>query len=313
MGEKAELGGVVVSEQANKPNLLLIGFPRCGTTALAATLSKDPQIFVCDPKEPHFLAFSGEAPDITGPGSEAFSSGRVYDLDSWKKIYENRDHQYLVDASVTTVSYPQSAIENIEKYCALDTRVLVMLRDPVDRAYSSYLYNLSRGWEAGTFEAGLSEESHRREENWQHLWFFRWLSLYEDRMKPFEAYFGLDNLCYLSAEEFSDAPNNVLKKVSEFLELPKIDVDTSNTINSGGAPKSKLLRDITVSVRRHPIVHKLARSVTTQAFRESLRNKNLSKPVMNESTRLMLDTEFTETRRWMSNRLQQLDQQKSRQ
>ena len=43
-----------------KPNLFLIGAPKCGTTSLASYLSDHPQIFVSDPKEPHFFNTDSE-------------------------------------------------------------------------------------------------------------------------------------------------------------------------------------------------------------------------------------------------------------
>ena len=281
----------------------MLGFPRCGTTALAYALAKHPDVFCCEPKEPHFLAFGGGEPAIEGPGREAFSAERVYSQKEWEQLFYEKDHKYLMDASVTTVSYPGSSLENIEKYCGSDCKAIVMLRDPVDRAYSSYLYNLSRGWEAGSFEEGLDEEENRRSAKWQHLWQFKWLSDYEHRMAPFEKYFGEQNICYLSTEYFQSQPQQVIDRVTGFLGIENREIDTSRQINSGGKPKSQILSKVTRAMRSYPAVHTFVKGITSQSLREKVRNSNLSTPTMSADTRRKLEAEFVQTKHWMDEKL----------
>ena len=276
--------------QTQTPNLLLLGFPRCGTTALAYALGKHPDIFCCEPKEPHFLAFNGSATAIEGPGAEAFSKQRIYQQNDWQALFKDQPEKYLLDASVTTISYPEIALKSIDKHCSAGTKAIVMLRDPVDRAYSSYLYNLSRGWEAGTFEKGLEEENARRDSNWQHLWFFTWLSQYQDRMRPFKEYFGDKNICYVSSEQFQSDAQATLDQIYNFLDISSFAVDTSKRINAGGKPKSQLISTATRAIRQVPCLHKIAKKVTSRSLRERIRNSNLSSPEMAAGTRERLQT-----------------------
>ena len=287
----------------SKPNLLLIGFPRCGTTALAYTLSKHPDIFVCEPKEPHFLAFNGTQLKISGPGKEAFSTDRVYKQEQWQTLFSKKDDRYLLDASVTTVSYPESSTKNIEMFCDPDVRLIVMLRDPVERAHSSYLYNLARGWNAGSFEEGLEKETQRIKDGWQHLWFFKWLSDYEPRMQPFETRFGRSNICYLSTEEFKKNPQRVANKICRFLNIENMKIDSSERVNAGGKPRSRAFTSLTRIIRGYPVLHGVVKKITSQRLRERVREINLSRPGMRNSTRIKLETEFQETKAWMLSRL----------
>jgi hypothetical protein len=73
--------------------------------------------------------------------------------------------------------YAQRAVEEIRRINP-DMRVVIILRNPVERAYSSYLYMRARGFEpcADPVEA-LEDEERRRADNWHHLWHYRQMSL----------------------------------------------------------------------------------------------------------------------------------------
>ncbi|MGQ7846359.1 sulfotransferase family protein [Granulosicoccus sp. 3-233] len=284
---------------ASSPNLLLIGFPRCGTTALVKALNQHAEIRFCEPKEPHFLALGTKETIIKGPGSEAFDDEHVYDRIRWQALFgAESGSRYIGDASVTTVSYSDMAIKNIDKYCDDDCRFIVMLRHPVDRAFSSYLYCLSRGWIAGSFEQGLEEEAQRRASNWQHLWFFSWLSLYRQRLAPFIDHYGRERFHFIVSEEFTESPDAVLSDLFEFLELENMAIDTQQKINVGGNPRSKVLAQTMSFLRKNGFIRELIKSTTSQSFRESIRKKNLTSIDMLPETRSRLESEFQSTIDW---------------
>ncbi|OED43993.1 hypothetical protein AB833_02600 [Chromatiales bacterium (ex Bugula neritina AB1)] len=223
------------------------------------------------------MAFEGSGRCIEGPGSEAFGPDRVYDYDRWSAMFSCMTSLLKCDASVSTITYPETSIPNIEKYCGGDVKIIVMLRDPIERAYSSYLYNSSRGWNAGTFEQGLDLERHRRVEGWSHLWFYEYLSQYENRIEPFIESFGRSSIHFVLMEEFTKKPSLCLTKCFEFLGVQNVRIDTSSSVNVGGKPKSEYLAVAMNRLRRYPLVVNAIKKVTSSSMRETVRGYNLER------------------------------------
>ena len=105
-----------------KPNLFIIGAPKCGTTALSEYMREHPAVFVTQPKEPHF--FSKDFPYYYSPGHAT--------LDHYLRLYEDAgpEHLAVCEASVWYL-YSQVAAEEIIGF-APDARIIVMVRNPVE-------------------------------------------------------------------------------------------------------------------------------------------------------------------------------------
>lgn len=290
-------------KQFSKPNLLLVGMPRCASTALSVALGKHPDIFVCSPKEPHFLAMHGFEREIRGPGTEEFRRESRLDHDGWSRLFEGRNERYLVDASVTSATYPDVSIPNIKRYCDPTTKILVMLRNPVERAYSSYMYCVARGWESASFEQCLVEEHRRIDDGWQHLWFLKHLSRYRERLSPFQDAFSEANIHVMVSEEFSIAPEQTMARLYEFLDIAPVEIDASARLNSGGKPRNTVVRGLSTLVHGQPLLRKGLRLLTTRNYRELLRSRHLVKVDMAKDTRLSLERSFEDTRDWVQEKL----------
>ena len=279
--------------------MLLIGAPRCASTSLSFVLEKHPDIYVCDPKEPHFLAMHGCEREINGIGSQVFLKRNRMAYQQWTDLFSDRKETYLLDASVSTMSYPDTSIPNILKYCDIGTKIIVILRNPVDRAYSSYQYCISRGWPAGTIDECLEREQFRIDNNWQHLWFLKYMSQYELRLKPFLDCFGRKNIHIAITEEFSDDPNAVLGGIFEFLGLPIVKIDTSVRYNQSGIPSFRLVGGVSAFIRRRPALLKGLKLFSTRSFREAVKNRSLRKTEMADATRRRLVAALSETKPWV--------------
>ncbi|PQP35154.1 hypothetical protein C6A37_03995 [Desulfobacteraceae bacterium SEEP-SAG9] len=106
-----------------KPNLFLVGAPKCGTTALYAYIREHPNVFMAR-KEIHY--FSEDFP----------SYGKTKTLDQYKALFNgiNKTHLVIGEASVWYL-YSSVALKNIYKFNP-DAKIIVMLRNPIDMVYS---------------------------------------------------------------------------------------------------------------------------------------------------------------------------------
>jgi hypothetical protein len=106
-----------------KPNFFIIGAPKCGTTSLANWLSAHPEVYIPPVKEPHF--FNTDMNYINT------SNTRQY-----QRLFKGvRDHHAAAGEASVFYLYSNNAVFNIEQYQP-HARYLVLLRNPVDMAYS---------------------------------------------------------------------------------------------------------------------------------------------------------------------------------
>src|SRR5688572_19388263 len=123
------------------PTFLVAGAGRCGTTGLVEGLRTHPDVFVTHPKEPHYFALHGQTVDFKAPGDQAtINQVAVTDRDAYLALYDGAGNaRARGDGSVSTLYYYQRAIPEILAVNP-EMRIVIMLREPVDRAFSSYQY-----------------------------------------------------------------------------------------------------------------------------------------------------------------------------
>ena len=107
----------------NKPNLFIVGAPKCGTTFLYHYLKQHPEIYFPDFKEPHFF------------GSDLIRKNGAYDLslNNYKSLF-NSDKKIIGEAS-TFYIFSKNAAKEIYDFNP-DAKIIIMLRNLVDLAYS---------------------------------------------------------------------------------------------------------------------------------------------------------------------------------
>ncbi len=116
---------------------------RSGTTSLNAYLRQHPDVSVSQPKEVHFF-------------DTKFDRG----VDWYLQHFPDSDKSIAVGEATPDYMYHDEAMERVNQTLP-EARVLILLRDPVDRAYSHYWHNRSRGKEDLPFEAALDAEAER--------------------------------------------------------------------------------------------------------------------------------------------------------
>lgn len=134
------------------PNFLIIGAPKCGTTTLYATLSQHPDVFMTTPKEPNYLV--GDEPRPFRQVTDRAGYERLFAPGADRPARGEGSTAYLLSANA-----PGAAAELVP-----DARLLVLLRDPVARAYSAWAHLRQRDREPiADFLAAVEAESRRAE------------------------------------------------------------------------------------------------------------------------------------------------------
>jgi hypothetical protein len=124
-------------------------------------------------------------------------------------------------------------------------RLIVMLRDPVDRAFSHYQHERALGREMLTFEEAIEMEEERTAGEYErmkederyfslpyHHYAYLTRGIYVDQLQHWYSAFPREQVLVISSERFWADPSGVLRYVFQFLDLPPIDLPNYSPRNS---------------------------------------------------------------------------------
>ncbi len=277
------------------PNFLIIGAARCGTTALANMLAQHPEVFFSTPKEPHFMALAGSRPSFAGPGDEGMiNQVAITKPAAYARLFAKAGNARRVgEGSVSTLYYHQRSIKNIQRH-APDAKLIVILRNPIQRAFSSFLYMTARGFEpCADFRQALDDEPRRVAGNWHHIWHYTQMGLYHDQLVRFLEAFGAARVHVVLFDDLDARPNEVVESLYRFLDIePSFRPATELQVNRSGIPKSRLAQTALRTIQRHPWLRQTIKTVVPFGWRERIRNANLSHPELSNEVADRLATVF---------------------
>lgn len=207
-----------LSSTVRVPNLFIVGASKAGSTTLWYLLKQHSQIFLPQEelkKEPCFFSPSGNLGN--------------YDLKKYLDLYKGArpDQQYLGDASTAYLTDPESA--KLIHACSPNAKIIVILRNPVDRAYSLYNWMCQEGYEwAPTFEKGLKLEKWRKKKsmpdilhpNYKANYLYFESGCYGKQVKRYIDLFG-ENVLVLVFKDLKQNPTETLNKIYDFLGIEK--------------------------------------------------------------------------------------------
>ena len=257
--------------KVNQPNFFLIGAMKSGTTSLYHYLNQHPDIFFPENKEPHYFAFKDDPEICKGPGDdERFKDMIVRDYDAYLELYKKADHQSVIgDASAMYIYYGRSAKE-IHDFNP-DAKILVILRNPVERALSSYKHLLRDDRETiMDFQEALDAESERVANNFMPIWFYQKAGLYGEQLAPFVDLFG-DQVKILLYDDLVKDQQGTIAEIFRYLGVDDTFMPaTGEKFNISGIPKSRVLHSLT---NNHYGVKKMVTSLMPKSFRNKVKSR----------------------------------------
>ncbi|WP_246141455.1 sulfotransferase family protein [Hyella patelloides] len=279
------------------PNFLIIGAAKSGTTSINAYLKQHPQIYMSPQKEPNFFAFEGEQLDFLGSIAEGYRQGIQTDLETYQRNFQAVSHEIAIGETSPSYLYIEKAAERI-KYHLPQVKLIAIVRDPSERAYSNFLHHCRDRLELyQDFETALEAEESRITNNW--WWGFHYVNVsrYFLQLKRYFEIFDRDQIKVYLYEDLQDNPLQLSQDIFQFLGVDSQFVpDMSAKYNTTGIPKYQTLdalikeQNLIKTVYQFLIPTKLRKQITANL---SQRN-SLVKPTLTPELRQKLQNRLKE-------------------
>lgn len=278
------------------PNFLVIGAAKAGTTALCQYLAEHPQIYFSPQKEPRFFALEGETITFQGPG-DLTRFRYVTDVEKYEQLFKNVTNEIALGEGSTWYLYLPKAAERIKHYIP-DVKIIIMLRDPVERAYSNFSGLQREGVEPiKDFEVAIREESARIRNNWSPTWHYKQKGFYYPQLKRYFDLFDHNQIKVSLYDDFKVNSRMVVQDIYRFLGVDDtFNPDSSQKHNVSGIPKNQLLHQfLKQSNPLRGFLHSLVPAKLRQQVKNNLINFNLDKlPPLSSEVRRQLIEEYRE-------------------
>ena len=279
-----------VREEGNgaaMPDFLIIGAAKSGTTALYHYLNQHPQVYMSPEKEPRFFALEGQRPDFRGPADHrGINRCRFTSAEAYSELFRGISAEKTAGEASTLYLYSPRAPENIARH-APEAKLIAVLRNPVDRAYSAFTFMLRDSREPlDDFSLALADEQRRIAENWGPEYHYRQRGFYYPQLKRYFEKFGRERVRVYLYDDLMEDPGSVVRDMFRFLEVDEaFEPDMSARHNVSGVPTSKALQRAYLFLRGSSPLKSAIKALLPAGMRRraysralhSVQSRNLSK------------------------------------
>jgi len=271
------------------PDFFIPGAAKSGTTTLYQLLSQHQDIFFPKSrKEPFFFSFGGEEPTY---GDDQFNSLHIWKTKDYLELYTPASRSQICgDASTSYLYTYKKTLPLIEQFYGDQVSALksvILLRNPIDRAYSHYTYLIRNGFENRSFETAISKSEI---DSWKKKrWGFDYLEYgrYANQVEAFQR--TIPNSRVWLMEDLKKA--ETIDEIMSFLGVEPIALRTDIKANPSGIPKNRGAVDF---LRKNAVAKKIGKALP-QSMQAKLKNKRdqlMSKMLKKEPMK-------KETREWL--------------
>lgn len=232
--------------------LFLVGAAKCGTTSLYNYLDKHPELFFSTVKEPNFysnvipLTNSEKTTPIKG---KKYHSKVINDITVYEGLFDGADplkHKYLCEAS-TSYLYDSLSAKRISQHYP-GAKILIMIRNPVERAFSHYKMYFNSGVEKNRdFLTALKADERADQKVLGRDFAYIDLGRYYHQISRYMNYFPPSQIHIIVFEDFVKDPLTHLNQIAKFLDITSNvfkKIDFTKKHNVGAKPKNGLVKKL---------------------------------------------------------------------
>jgi len=255
-----------------KPNFFIVGGAKCGTTNISYYLDQHPKVFISKLNEPYYFA------RLDTPKNFKRSS-MITDYKKYLKLFKKaKNHKSVGEASSVYLSCPHSASE-IKKTLP-DAKIIISLRDPVERAHSSYLSYQFMSLDKRSFSNMLDEYENQIKNNEFNIFNVLEGGFYSKHIKRFQENFSSDKIKIIIFEEYIKNTIPTINSILSFLGIEETIEFDKPSKGSYRKPKNKLSKYLLENSSFRKISTFLVPTVTRQRIGDRFFVNQTKKPQM---------------------------------
>lgn len=237
------------------PTFLVIGAYKSGTTSVHHYLAQHPQVFVPRRKEPNYFAF-GDVAVAVGSGAAARPAATPHPAAA-TSVTRREDYVALFDDVAGERAVGEVSPEYLvnERACDAirrelpDARLVAVLRDPVERAWSDYLMYRRDGLEPEEdFGRALDHQDERRRRGSPTGWYVE-SGFYGRQLARYYDAFSADQISVHLFEDLVRDPDGTMAAVTTFLGVDPVPLRSADHLNASGVPRNRALAAVLRSRR----------------------------------------------------------------
>ena len=217
------------------PNFFLVGAPKAGTTSLCHYLDQHPQIYMSPVKEPNYFASELRAENfpaedqprvlremndlrdyLDGSMREKRFGGLISDWNDYLKLYRDVTTEMAVGEASVCYLWSESAAENIAS-AVPGAKIIAVLRDPVERAFSQYLHGLGVGLVRWSFRQHIQTNLENRSTVFGPAYPFLEMGLYAEPLTRYFRFFPKENIRVYLYDDYRKDASALLADLFEWL------------------------------------------------------------------------------------------------
>lgn len=265
------------------PNFLIVGAAKAGTSALHSLLNKHPEVYMSPVKEPRFFAYEGKALD---PRIRMHRT-TIVDIESYRALFDGVSTEKAIGESSPSYLHSGKAAGRIKHYVP-DVKLVAILRDPADRAYSHFLHHVRKGVEtARDFQEAFSNPDGLRIGDWHPRRAQLSFGFYHKQLSRYHDFLQDGKMLVLLYDDFQRDQTGVLQEIFRFIDVSQTFIPgAGKKLNPSGIPRSFFLDRLLGT--QHP-ARSVARRFVPQRFRslisQRLRAVNRRKPPLSPKLR----------------------------
>lgn len=249
-----------------KPNLFVVGAPKCGTSSLHAYLAQHPDIFMAGVKEPHVFS-----PDLVGSNYYGVQSMSQYD-----ELFDGVSCQVAGEASVWYL-YSDEAPALIEQYSP-GARIIIAVRDPlkmIPSLHRQFLRSLNE--DQYSLDAAIACQSDRAQGRMipaeSHFAFglqYEEIAKYDVGIERYYQRFGNDRVHVVCAEDLGTSTETEMLQILTFLGLEPAELDLTQLNRSDD--KTVYPEPLRKLLKKYPQLASVLQKASPSSARRVVRN-----------------------------------------
>jgi len=262
-------------------NFFLIGAAKAGTTSIYNYLQQHPDVFLSPVKEPNYFSKDIDVSKFTPlykknnliDPEEYFNHKPLKPLHltfirkpaHYQMLFGHVQNESVIGECSTSYLYSQLAAKNIFQYNP-KAKIVAVLRNPVERAFSHYLMALRYGYTSLSFRQALEKDISKEPKGWGISELFIELGLYYEQLKRYFDIFPSDQIKIIIFDDFRNASEMIIHNLFDFLDIKKIELQEISEKHQAKSPKypklnnfaSKTgLKKAVKSISSNTLVHKM--------------------------------------------------------